>query len=339
MATLAEIRARLQKQETKLNSKTNNFESGPTYPHWNIEEGQTARLRFLPDANPKNDYFWVEKAMIKLEFAGIKGDSASKPVLVQVPCIEMYPGFENKCPILAEVRQWYKIPGMEEQASKYWKKRTYIFQGFVRENPMKEENAPESPIRRFLMSNQIFSLVKSALMDPELENLPTDYQNGIDFNVIKTTKGKYADYSTSKWARKETALTEDEVAAIDQYGLGNLADALPKMPTDEELAIMVDMFHASVDGEAYDTERWGKYFKPAGYSPKNEDTTLAAPKTVATPVAKPVAKAAPAPVAEDDDSSTESNETPEKTVAAPAAGGSRAEDILAMIRNRQKTAS
>ena len=39
-----------------------------------------------------------------------------------------------------------------------------------------------------------------------MENLPTDYVAGTDFRLAKTTKGQYADYSTSsKWARKETA--------------------------------------------------------------------------------------------------------------------------------------
>ena len=61
-----------------------------------------------------------------------------------------------------------------------------------------------------------------------MENMPTDYMNGTDFRVTKTTKGQYADYSTSKWARKERALDENELAAIDSNGLYNLSDFLPK---------------------------------------------------------------------------------------------------------------
>ena len=311
--TLAEIRAKLQATEKKSGGNNNNFSGGITYPHWNIEDGQTARIRFLPDANPKNSFFWVEKAMIKLPFAGIKGDSNSKPVIVQVPCIEMFPGYENKCPILAEVRPWYKIPDMEIQAGKYWKKRSYIFQGFVRENPLKEDKAPENPIRRFVISSQIFTLVKAALMDVELENLPTDYQNGLDFSVNKTSKSKYADYSTSKWSRKESPLTSVEVAAIEQYGLANLSDALPKMPTQEELDIMVEMFHASVNGEEYDEAKWGKYFKPSGYNTNDSETEFAA-KTESV-----VVESTPTAV----------------EVVAKSTTTSRAEDILKQIRNRK----
>jgi hypothetical protein len=339
--TLAEIRAKLQAQEDKKSSggKSGSFGDGTIYPHWNIEEGANCRLRFLPDADPKNNFFWVERNIIKLPFAGIKGDPSSKPVIVQVPCIEMFAGFENKCPILAEVRPWYKDKSLEQQANKYWKKRSYFFQGFVRENPLKEDNTPENPIRRFIISPQIFTLVKAALMDSELENLPTDYENGLDFTVIKGSKGGYSDYNTSKWARKESSLTADEAAAIEQYGLFNLAEFLPKMPTQEELDIMVDMFHASVDGEEYDEAKWGKFFKPNGFKGNNdeaatESATPAPAAKAAAPALKVVAKAAEPVVEDDADDDTPAASEP---VAKPAASGSRAEDILAMIRNRQKT--
>ncbi len=59
-------------------------------------------------------------------------------------------------------------------------------------------------------------------MDPEMEELPTDYMRGLDFNVKKTSKGGYADYSTSNWARKESALTEAEMAAIEAHGFPDI---------------------------------------------------------------------------------------------------------------------
>ena len=84
MATsLAEIRAKLQAQENKSSGNTGGGDNG-IYAHWNIPEGTTARVRFLPDANPKNTFFWVERLMIKLPFAGVKGQVDSKPTFVQV---------------------------------------------------------------------------------------------------------------------------------------------------------------------------------------------------------------------------------------------------------------
>ena len=330
MATsLAEIRAKLQAQETRSQGGQSQGDNA-IYAHWNIPEGTSSKIRFLPDANAKNDFFWVERLMIKLPFAGIKGQSDSKPVQVQVPCVEMY---GDACPVLAEVRTWFKDPALEDMGRKYWKKKSYLFQGFVRENALADDKTPENPIRRFIISPQIFNLIKAALMDPELESMPTDYTGGLDFTVTKTSKGGYADYSTSKWSRKESALTADEQAAIDAHGLYNLADFLPKRPGEVELKVIKEMFEASVDGQAYDPERWGQYFKPAGFQSKGGNDDAAPAVTPA-----PAVKAAPAPAVKPE-VPFEADEDDVAVATAPVAAkpsSQKAEDILAMIRNRSK---
>jgi hypothetical protein len=331
MATsLAEIRAKLQAQENKGQGSQSGGDNG-IYAHWNIPEGTTARVRFLPDANTKNDFFWVERLMIKLPFAGVKGQVDSKPTFVQVPCVEMW---GEACPILAEVRTWFKDKSLEEMGRKYWKKRSYIMQGFVHENPLSDDKATDNPIRRFIISPQIFNLIKNALMDPELENLPTDYEAGLDFNIKKTSKGGYADYNTSTWARKETALTSSELEAIEKFGLYNLSDFLPKKPSDAELKIIKEMFEASVNGEPFDMDAWGAYYKPAGMT---GGSTGNKPEESSAPVAKTVTSK-PAPAVTDDEPPFEVDEQPEVTAPVQAAkpASQRAEDILAMIRNRQK---
>ena len=289
MASLAEIRARLAAAESNKGGQSTGGDNA-IYPHWNIDEGQSATLRFLPDGNAKNTFFWAERAMIKLPFAGIKGEMDSKQVQVQVPCVEMW---GDACPILAEVRGWFKDKSLEDMGRKYWKKRSYVFQGFVRENPLSEDRTPENPIRRFIIGPQIFTIIKSALMDPELEELPTDLLRGLDFRITKTSKGGYADYSTSKWSRKESALTEAEQAALAAHGLFDLAEFLPKKPSDTELKVMKEMFEASVDGKPYDPDRWSQYFRPAGVSaPAGGSTAAAAPVEAAeAPAARPAAPA------------------------------------------------
>ena len=327
MATLAEIRAKLKAAETRSNGEGRTGGDNSIYPFWNLKEGQESVLRFLPDGNTDNTFFWVERAMIKLPFAGVKGETDNKEVIVQVPCVEMY---GDTCPILAEVRGWFKDPALEDMGRKYWKKRSYIFQGFVVEDGLAEKETPENPIRRFIIGPQIFQLIRAALVDPELEDLPTDYVHGLDFRMKKGSKGGYADYSTSSWGRRERPLSDAEQAAINQHGLFNLTDFLPKKPTEVELKVMKEMFEASVDGEPYDMERWGQYFKPAGMGQNTGD-----PVKTAAPAATP--KAAPA-VVEDDDVPFVPDAPKTEAAPAPAAAGgeSRANDILAMIRNRQK---
>ncbi len=330
MATLAEIRAKLQEAQNKGSGSQSSGGDNAIYPHWNMPEGKEAVVRLLPDGNANNTFFWVERAMIKLPFAGIKGETDSRPVQVQVPCVEMY-NDGSVCPILSEVRGWFKDKSLEEMGRKYWKKRSYIFQGFVVEDPLKEDSQPENPIRRFIIGPQIFQIIKSALMDPELEELPTDFLRGVDFRIAKTSKGGFADYSTSKWSRRERALTDLEQAAINQHGLFDLSSFLPKKPSDVELKVMKEMFEASVDGEAYDMERWGQYFKPAGMGQATGDPVAkAAPR---------VAQAAPAQADEDEAPWEEpAKAAPAPQAAAPAASSessSRAQDILAKIRARQ----
>lgn len=328
MATLAEIRAKLQAQETRTGGNTTGGDNA-IFPHWNIPEGSTSRIRFLPDSDTKNDFFWVERNMIRLPFNGIKGDVNSKPQLVQVPCVEMW---GDSCPILAEVRTWFKDSSLEEMGRKYWKKRSYLFQGFVRESSLADDSTPENPVRRFIISPQIFNIVKAALMDPEMEELPTDYERGLDFSVVKTSKGGYADYSTSKYARKESALTEVERAAVDQYGLHNLADFLPKKPNETELKVLTEMFEASVDGQAYDPDKFASYYKPSGFQGGGSNSTSKDSTPAPAPQATPAPAPAPQPVAEEPAVAT-------APVAKPATEESgstqRTEDILAMIRSRQ----
>ena len=317
MATLAEIRAKLKEQESRQGGNTSGGDNG-IYPFWNMAEGTTASLRFLPDGDNNNTFFWRERLMIKLPFAGVKGETDSKPVQVQIPCMEMY---GESCAILNEVRGWFKDSSLEEMGRKYWKKRSYLFQGFVTDDPLKEESVPENPIRRFIIGPQIFQIIKQALMDPDMEELPTDYTSGIDFRLNKTSKGGFADYSTSNWARRERPLNDKEMHAINSFGLFNLNDFLPKKPTDVEVKIMQQMVEASVDGEAYDSERWSQYFRPAGMSAMTGD-----PNTTAnsTPVTTTVVE-----------TKEETVTVSEPVVAETSAGGDNAKDILAMIRARQ----
>lgn len=329
MASLAEIRARLQAAESKSGGNQGGGDNS-IFPHWNLQEGQSTTLRFLPDGNGKNTFFWVERAMIRLPFSGIKGQADSKQVMVQVPCVEMW---GETCPVLTEVRTWFKDKSLEDMGRKYWKKRSYLFQGFVRENPLSDDKTPENPIRRFIIGPQIYTIIKAALMDPEMEELPTDYMRGLDFRITKGSKGGFADYNTSKWSRKESALTADEQAAIEKHGLFDLATFLPKKPTAVELKVIKEMFEASVDGQAYDTDRWGQYYRPAGVQAPagaaSDGASEAAPAAAAAP-----AKAAPAA----DNGFDDEPEAPaaQQPVQKPEAKSQSAQDILAMIRSRQQ---
>lgn len=329
MASLAEIRARLAEQAKK--SAGPGVGDNAIFAHWNIPEGTSATIRFLPDGDDTNTFFWKERQMIRIPFAGIKGQDENKKVIVQVPCVEMW---GETCPVHAEIRPWFKDPNMESLGRTYWKKRSYVFQGFVVNSPIDEENAPENPIRRFIISPQIFTLIKQALMDPEMEELPTDYERGTDFRLNKTQKGGYADYSTSGWARKERSLNEAELTAIATHGLFNLNDFMPKRPGKDEVDAIFEMFKDSVDGQLYDPDKFGKFYRPSGMAAVNsdadEDTPAVSRPAVSAPVSAPAAPVAAAPAA-----APVAESEPEAAEPAAAGGKPSVDEILKQIRARQ----
>lgn len=337
MATLAEIRAKLAQQEQKTSGTSTGGGDNAIFAHWNIDSGSSATIRFLPDADQDNTFFWKERQMMRFTFPGVKGQDETKPVTVQVPCVEMW---NETCPVHAEIRPWFKDTSMEEMARKFWKKRSYIFQGFVVQSDMVEENVPDNPIRRFVISPQIYKIISSALMDPDFQEIPTDYEMGTDFKITKGTKGQYADYGTSNWARRERALDQVERDAIAENGLFNLEDFLPKRPDAETLNAIFEMFEASVDGQLYDPERFATYYRPYGMeapsgasaprpAPTPAPQAEAAPAVQDTGWQEPKAEAAPTPAP-----------APEATPEPAVAGGDEqpnAQDILAMIRQRKQS--
>ena len=319
MATLAELRAKLAAQDQRQTGtrETDNA----IYAFWNIPSDTTATMRFLPDGDESNTFFWQERQMIRMPFPGVKGQDEAKPITVNVPCIEMW---GETCPVHAEIRPWFKDPALEDIGRKYWKKRSYIFQGFVVNNPLEGDATPENPIRRFVINPSIYKIIKAALMDPEMENLPTDYTTGTDFRLTKTQKGQYADYSTSNWARRERSLSEDELAAVSTHGLFTLNDYLPKRPSADGVKVIYDMFQASVDGELYDPAKWSDHYRPYGVtaSSKTETVQVAQTETVAVTAS---------------DTTESKTEAVVETVSEEKSGNNKsADEILAMIRDRKK---
>lgn len=328
---LEALRQKLKEQEQKRSGNAPGFDNA-IFAFWNMEEGGCSTVRFLEDGNPDNAFFWKEKNVIRMPFNGIKGDPDSKKIIVEVPCIEM---FGDTCPVHTELRLMFKDKSLEDLARQYWKKRSYIFQGFVQSTDLVEEDEPESLIRRFVLGPQLYKLVESVLLDPDISELPTDHVNGLDFKIVKTMKGKYSDYSTSQWARRESSLTDDQLAEIEKHGLADLSDFLPTRPTADQLGIIMEMFEASLEEEPYDPVRWGNHYRPKGYqmdtgsagdkasTVRPEQKTEEKDEEVEEPVSEPVSESKPTSEPVTGDKEKESS-------------GSGAEDILAMLRKKRQ---
>jgi hypothetical protein len=95
---------------------------------------------------------------------------------------------------------------------------------------------------------------------------------------------------------------------------------------------MKEMFEASVDGQPYDPDRWGAYFRPAGVAAPAGSSTGGSASAAEEAAPAPVAKAAPVSTSSFD----EEDDAPSATAPVQAKPGTqKAEDILAMIRARQ----
>jgi hypothetical protein len=346
MATLAEIRAKLLAASQQGSGSTRpSGGDNALFPHWNAPDNSTTTVRFLPDGDKSNSYFWVERGVIKMPFAGIAGEANSKEVVVEVPCME---NWGETCPVVQEARGFYKLAKIElakgdkaksdeydALGSTYWKKKTYLMQGFVVDTKLVEDNLPENPIRRFVISPQIYPFISQSLLQPDIEEIPTDYVRGLDFKITKTTKpgGKFADYNTSGWARRERALSDVEMAAINQYGLFDLKSFLPKKPTEVELKVIMEMLEASLAGEAYDMDRWGQYYKPRGNRSNNKfQSSDESVDVTSLATSAPVQKSAP--VVETVPAEEAAPPFNEPTADSNNDAAKRAQDILAKIRNR-----
>ena len=92
--------------------------------------------------------------------------------------------------------------------------------------------------------------------------------------------------------------------------------------------IIKELFEKSVDGEAYDLEKYGQYFRPAGMAYQSQVSVPKADRPA------PVEKTADPVNAE---VKTEAQPAPAAQPAQQPAGDSakRAEDILKLIRSRQ----
>ena len=105
-------RAKLKEAESRTGGSQSSGGDNAIFPFWNMKEGESSTLRFLPDGDESNTFFWKERLMIKLPFAGVKGETDSRPVQVQIPCMEMY---GDSCEILNEVRGWFKDPVLKTE--------------------------------------------------------------------------------------------------------------------------------------------------------------------------------------------------------------------------------
>jgi len=206
------------------------------YPFWNMKEGETAIIRFLPDAVENPLGFMVEKIMHNLN---INGERKS------VPCMSMY---GEACPVCAVSQDFYR---KEDKANGklYWKKKQYIAQAVIMKDPLDiptDGESHEDKIRFVTINYSLFKIIKDAFESGELDEIPYAYEGGCDFIIKKDMQGDYPSYILSKFARRPSDIDGDA------FELTDLSTLLPKNPGLEKVEGMLE---AALSGGTYSPDQ------------------------------------------------------------------------------------
>lgn len=234
--SMDQLRSAFKQPEQNNESRPNNY-----YPFWNMEVGEQAIVRFLPDKDPNNPLgFMVEKLMHNLE---INGEKKS------VPCLKMY---NEDCPICKLSSSYYKADD-EANGKKYWRKKQHIAQAIIVEDPLPADKDSgenhEGKVRFLALGYQLFNIIKDSFESGELDEVPFAFEGGCNFIIKKTEQGKYSTYAVgSKFARKVSDLTKDQIA-LAQDEMIELATLLPSQPSLEKVEGMLE---AATTGGSYD---------------------------------------------------------------------------------------
>lgn len=226
--TLDALKAAFKQPESNNsgNGLPNNY-----YRFWDMKEGESVTVRFLPDANPDNPFgFFVEKLMHTLDINGQKKS---------VPCLKMY---DEDCPICKISSQYYRNED-KVNGKKYWRKRQYITQALIVDDPLPPDETTgethEGKIRYLALGYQIYNVIKEAIESGELDEIPFAFKGGCDFIIKKSRQGEYSTYAVgSRFARKTTDLTDEQIAQAEE-GMIDLATLLPAHPGVEKVETML----------------------------------------------------------------------------------------------------
>ena len=291
--------------------KDNDNRPSNYYRFWKMDFDQTATVRILPDIDENNNMeFTVEKFMHNLE---INGEFKS------VPCLKMY---GEPCPICEVSAAFYKEEGDKSVRGKqYYRKKQHIVQALILEDPLPPntetgENS-EGKVNYLNIGYQLFSVVEEALTSGDLDAVPWDVNEGYDF-LIKKTKSPdgNAKYDLgSKFVRRSSSLSEDEIAIVEENSI-KLHTLIPQKPTLERVE---GMLNAALTGEPYDD----------GYGGGNSTTPAATPASEG--VGSGVALVADEPTTVAEEATPAKEAAPEATDANKKAGT----DVLKMIRERK----
>lgn len=311
--TMESLRAAFNPVNQNSDRENKSFVSN-YYKFWDMEDGQKAIIRFIPDKNESNPRGFLEERIFHT--LQINGKARS------VQCLSQY---GEECPICKLSQEYYKAEDTVN-GKKYWKARKYIGQALIIEDPLPADETGEKAtgkVKLISLGFQLNNIIKEAFanQDDPLAGIPYDYENGHDFIIKKTTTGKWPSYTSgTKFMSKIRPLSEEEVAIAEEDAV-DLSTLLAKNPGREKIEALL---HADRTGEEYVEDRPAR---PTDKQDDNDDEKFES-KTPAKP-------SKPAPVSEDDENDPPFSGGTTKQASTAVAGETDVQRMLREIREKK----
>ena len=287
--------------------KKSSFSGGDWFPFWKEDFDETSTFRFLPDGDPQASHFLVEKWQHRLDVT-IDGKTEQR----SIPCLSQY---GKNCPVCNVAKKFYDEDD-DDNGSRFYKKRSWIGQGIVVDAPFDYEE-PEKQPKLISIGWQIYSAIKTQIMQRDVDCMPTEFEKGYNFRITKTRgAGGRANYSNSRFAPHPSAIDPELLETLELHILKN---KLPKEPSLENVQAMLT---SALTGEPYTPPgRGNKESAPA-------DSAFSTPDR-STPVTEETAPSTPP---WEEPKTVQKEET---VTESQSSGDPQADEILATIARRK----
>lgn len=245
------LRAAFKKQESTGDSENSGFWD-KFYPFYKMDFEETAEFRFLPDQDEENPLgFIVENRYHEFVINGKKK---------RIACAMMY---DDSCICCDHSRNYYDS-GDEKLGKSFWRRTDYIAQGLIITTPFEYPiKSDENPVRMISLGPKLYKVIESKIVKGDMDDMPYDMVNGYNFRINKTHQGEWADYTTSDFARKSTAIPNKMLENIDLYDLNKFRYGHIEK---DQMNAMIEAF---LTGQSYEEEK-----KDVDKNSNNSSSTL-----------------------------------------------------------------
>lgn len=225
--SMAEVRQMAAKNKSG-NNNNNNYKNTDIYPFWNMNEGDEAVVRILPNkTESEHPIPMIPKQQHRLAIDG----KDRKIVCPQT--------FGHKCPVCDLCQEYYKSEGKGSENGKYyWREMLHLCRAVVISDPLPPDSETGETFKNKVVTLQLgFQLhekINAQIVDffEDDDPLPWDLEDGFNFKIKKTRQGGYDKYDlASTFERKSSKIPTE---ALENIELKELEEFLPPEVTYEE---------------------------------------------------------------------------------------------------------